>query len=114
MLTFFEKLKAKEKKDPGTLEKIFSSHPTTGKRVEKARKLLVRFPGRDEYMVSTSEFSEIKDKLQAITSAQNIGGDDGVPTLKRKPTLKRGDEGSGGGEKDDGVPTLKRKPGSDN
>ncbi|HET9529771.1 MAG TPA: M48 family metallopeptidase [Blastocatellia bacterium] len=108
MLSFFEKLKSKEKKNPGTIEKIFSTHPTTGKRVDKARTLLARFPERDESMVSTSEFNGIKEKLVALTDAQRTGlGDDGMPTLKRKPTLKRGEE-----ERD--VPTLKRKPGSDN
>ncbi|HWP43844.1 MAG TPA: M48 family metallopeptidase [Blastocatellia bacterium] len=115
MLSFFEKLKAKEKKDPGTLEKLFSTHPATGKRVEKARKLLLRFPDRDEYVVSTSEFDSIKDRLIALTRAQNIGGgDDSMPTLKRKPTLKRGDSGTARDEKEEGPPSLKRKPGSDN
>jgi predicted Zn-dependent protease len=115
MLAFFEKLKAREKKNPGTLEKVFSTHPTTGNRLEKARVLLARFPDRDEYTVSTSEFNGVKDKLVAITNAQNIGrGEEGMPTLKRKPTLKRGDSDAEGGEKEKDLPTLKRKPGSDN
>ncbi len=114
MLSFFEKLKSKEKKKPGTLEKVFSSHPPTGNRIEKARTLLVRFPERDEYMLSTSEFNNVKERLLAITSQSKLGnGDNSGPTLKRKPTLKRGDsESRDDSEKD--KPTLKRKPDSDN
>jgi predicted Zn-dependent protease len=114
MLSFFEKLKAKEKKKPGTLEKVFSTHPATGSRIEKARALLVRFPERDEYTLSTSEFNTVKDRLLAIVNQSRLDkGDSTGPSLKRKPTLKRGDSESD----DDSVkdkPTLKRKPDSSN
>jgi predicted Zn-dependent protease len=109
MLTFFEKLKAKEKKEPGTLAKVFSTHPTTGKRIDKARTLLARFPSRDEYMVSTSEFGAVKEKLLAITNAQKVVGEKGgAPTLKRKPASTDGE-----GNRDKEPPTLKRKPEND-
>jgi predicted Zn-dependent protease len=115
MLSFFEKLKSKEKKEPGTLAKVFSTHPATGSRIDKARTLLTRFPERDEYTVSTSEFGAVKEKLLALTSQSKLdGGDKGGPTLKRKPTLKRGDKDAGEEEGAPDKPTLKRKPSSDN
>jgi predicted Zn-dependent protease len=108
MLSFFEKLKAKEKKEPGTLAKIFSTHPTTGKRIDKARGLLERFPDREEYTVSTSEFSGVKQRLLSLTNQNSLGnGDKGAPTLKRKPTLKRNPDAEDEGERE--KPTLKRK-----
>ena len=108
MLSFFEKLKAREKKKPGTLEKLFSTHPATGDRIEKAHDLLVRFPDRDEYTVSTSEFRDIKAKLLAITNQAKLNSA-GAPTLRRKPTLKRNDGDATDAEPSD-KPTLKRKP----
>ena len=109
MLTFFEKLKSKEKKDPGTLAKVFSTHPATGKRIDKARTLLVRFPGRDEYTISTSEFAQVKEKLLTVTNQQKVGDDKGgAPTLKRKPARTDGE-----GDADKTPPTLKRKPEND-
>jgi predicted Zn-dependent protease len=111
MLNFFEKLKSKEKKEPGTLAKVFSTHPTTGNRLDKARKLLERFPNRDEYVVSTSEFGAVKEKLLAITNQSKLGTDDGAPTLKRKPSR---DNSDGSEESDRDKPTLKRKPSSGN
>src|SRR6185503_13007879 len=86
MLSFFEKLKAREGKEPGKLAKLFSTHPATGKRIQNARTLLLQFPERGEYTVSTSEFNESKNKLLGLTHQQKIGaGDGGPPTLKRKP-----------------------------
>lgn len=113
MLSFFEKLKAREKRNPGTLEKVFSTHPATGNRIDKARKLLAQFPDRDEYTISTSDFNTAKDRLVAIQSQTQLGKGDSGPTLKRKPTLKRSDSDSDAGSDKD-KPTLKRKPDSDN
>ena len=108
MLSFFEKLKAREGKDPGKLAKLFSTHPATGKRIQNARALLSRFPERGEYTVSTSEFNESKNKLLAITHQQKLGsGENGPPTLKRKPGTT--EAGSDDGSTKD-APTLKRNP----
>jgi predicted Zn-dependent protease len=112
MLSFFEKLKVREKKKPGTLEKLFSTHPATGDRIQKAQQLLVRFPERDEYTISTSQFNDIKAKLLALTTQAKLGSEGG-PTLRRKPTLKRNDGDPSEAEPRD-KPTLKRKPASDN
>lgn len=115
LLNFFEKLKAMEKKEPGTLAKVFSTHPTTGTRLEKARALLARFPDRDEYTITTSEFSAVKQKLLALTNQQKLEkGEPGAPTLKRKPTLRRGDSDPGDSDSEKNPPTLKRKPDSNN
>jgi len=105
MLHFFEKLKAKEKTEPGTLAKVFATHPTTGKRMEKARSLLTRFPDQDEYVISTSEFQSVKEKLLTITNQRQLH-DNGAPTLKRRPTLRRSE---GGDDEVKDPPTLKRR-----
>jgi predicted Zn-dependent protease len=111
MLSFFEKLKLKDRKEPGTLAKVFSTHPTTGKRIEKARDLLVRFPERAEYTITTSEFDAVRNKVLSLTNHQRLdGGGSGPPTLKRRPETKDPSEG----DSEKAPPTLKRKPSSDN
>jgi predicted Zn-dependent protease len=45
LITFFEKLRASEKKNPGTLKKVYRTHPMSKDRIEEVQKLLVRFPG---------------------------------------------------------------------
>ncbi|HEX5083059.1 MAG TPA: M48 family metallopeptidase [Blastocatellia bacterium] len=94
LITFFEKLQAKEKKKPGTLSKLFSTHPMTGSRIEQVRELIVRFPERSEYQINTSEFGQVKSRILAISAPTRGSGrdDSGRPTLKRRPRTTSGDE----------------------
>lgn len=87
LITFFEKLQAQEKRRPGTLAKVFSTHPLTGDRIKEVRELIVRFPEKNEYQISTSEFGNVKSRLLAASAASRPvnNGDDRRPTLKRRP-----------------------------
>src|SRR5262247_2172316 len=87
MITFFEKLEAKEKKKPGTIAKVFSTHPMTGDRITEVRKLVARFPEKQEYAINTSEFGEVKSRLVSASMAKHTTGErDSRPTLKRRPS----------------------------
>ncbi|MEN3334192.1 MAG: hypothetical protein V7641_3557 [Blastocatellia bacterium] len=111
MLSFFEKLKAKERKEPGKLAQVFSTHPTTIDRMEKARLLLARFPDRDEYTLTTSEFQMVKSKLLALYSNQKLENKGkAAPTLRRKP---RQDDPASSDDSVKDKPTLKRKTGGE-
>jgi predicted Zn-dependent protease len=116
LITFFEKLQAKEKKKPGTLAKVFSSHPMTGDRITEVRELIARFPDRADYQVSTSEFAQVKSRLLAssASSASNRSvsrdAEGKRPTLKRRPPTTT-DDGVSDSEPPE-RPTLKRRDGS--
>ncbi|MGH9945495.1 MAG: M48 family metallopeptidase, partial [Pyrinomonadaceae bacterium] len=93
MATMFEKLAAKNKKKPGFFAKTFSTHPQSLDRLESSRQLVSRFPEREEYVVSTSEFQRVKGRLMRLSNAKasttgdlSGGNEDGGP---RRPTLKR-------------------------
>ncbi|HEY6401932.1 MAG TPA: M48 family metallopeptidase [Blastocatellia bacterium] len=109
LITFFEKLQAKEKKKPGTLSKLFSTHPMTGSRIDEVRELIVRFPERSEYQFNSSEFSQVKSRIIAVTAPTRGSGRDssGRPTLKRRPQTTT-DDGATGSETND-RPVLKRR-----
>ena len=92
-LTFFEKLEKKEKGKPGTLSKLFGTHPPTPDRITKVHDLLVRFPDRDEYTVTTSDFDRVKSRLLAITNARTIDASGNRDTGPKRPTLKRRKDG---------------------
>ena len=63
-VSFFEKVPALEKKQPGTVPKIFATHPPTPDRIEAAQKeISTILPAREEYIVSTSEFDLVKRRL---------------------------------------------------
>ena len=92
MATMFEKLEAKNKKKPGTIAKLFASHPAPPDRRSNAIALAARFPERDEYVISSSEFQRVKNRLLRLSNARAsstgaiAGSEDGTPG---RPTLKR-------------------------
>ena len=108
-VSFFEKIQAMEKKKPGTLSKAFDTHPQTPDRIEKSqdeiRKIL---PAKQQYVVTTSEFDEVKSRLAAIENKHKVidEKDSNKPSLRRtaNTTDKSGDTKS-----DDDRPTLKRR-----
>jgi predicted Zn-dependent protease len=96
MATMFEKLEAKNKKKPGLISRAFASHPAPPERRASALALAARFPERDEYVISTSEFQKVKARLLRLSNARASSSGDlqpgengppGRPTLKcRQPT----------------------------
>ena len=126
MATMFEKLEAKNKKKPGTISKLFADHPAPADRRQAALNLAARFPEREEYVISSSEFQRVKNRLLRLSNARvtNTGaiaaGDDdtpGRPTLKRRqptPDDSTTTNPDGTTPKTDstkpGAPTLKRNP----
>jgi predicted Zn-dependent protease len=92
MSTMFEKLASQNKKKPGFFSKAFASHPQSIERLEASRSLIARFPEREEYVLSTSEFQRVKARLLRMSNARAsstgdiAGGADGAPG---RPTLKR-------------------------
>ena len=113
---FFEKMKADEKRKPGTMSKLFRSHPPHGKRIVKVQKTIDSLlPNKPEYVVSTSEFLDIKRQLSATVTRgarKRAEEDPDRPTLRRAPsgdpTIPADDEGLGTEEEED-RPTLKRR-----
>ncbi len=114
-IDFFEKMKADEKRKPGTMSKLFRSHPPHGSRIKKVQATINELlPRKPEYVVSTSEFLDVKRQLSAslVRTKGKDEGDPNRPTLRRAPTgdttIPTDDEGPET-EEDDGRPTLKRR-----
>jgi predicted Zn-dependent protease len=114
-ISFFEKLQAQEKKRPGSIPKIFSTHPPSGDRIQKSQQTIATIlPAREEYIVSTSEFDLVKARLFQIQSVSKAQEDDpNRPTL-RKRTEREADKDKNKDQKtddkDDDRPVLKRRP----
>ena len=67
---FFEKIQALEKKKPGAVSELFSSHPMTDDRIQAAQKnIQENLEARPEYVVNTSEFNHVKARLAMSTTA---------------------------------------------
>ncbi len=120
-ISFFEKIEAQEKKKPGAIAKAFSSHPMTPDRVSHAQQEMATvLPPREEYVVNTSEFDQVKSRLASIENKHKIQNDKSNadrPTLRRStadnPTNNGTGTGTGTGtQNDDDRPTLKRSDSS--
>ena len=89
MATMFEKLASQNKKKPGTLAKLFSSHPQSLDRRDASLALVARFPEKEEYIISTSEFQRVRAHLMRLTNAKAGVTTDVDDTESNRPTLKR-------------------------
>ncbi len=114
-VTFFERIQADEKRRPGTIPKVFSTHPPTPERIENAQKEIARIlPARQEYIVTTSEFDSVKGRLRNIMFSRKVSDNaPGKPTLRTKTEQsKKQPTGNDPNSTDDDRPTLKRRPDS--
>jgi beta-barrel assembly-enhancing protease len=108
-ISFFEKIQAKEKKKPGTLSKAFATHPQTPDRIAKSQEEISKIlPARQQYVVTTSEFDDVKTRLAALENRRKIVDQKD----NSRPSLRRTSNPSKSGSKDDSGddrPTLKRR-----
>jgi beta-barrel assembly-enhancing protease len=85
-VSFFEKIEAEERRHPGSIPKVFSTHPPTPERVQKAQEEIASIlPTRDEYIVTTSEFDLVKARLGRIENRLKL---DDKKAAGDKPTLR--------------------------
>src|ERR1043165_9508105 len=115
---FFEKIQSLEKRKPGTVSKVFSTHPMTDDRIKAAQdeiqKILAPKP---EYVVNTSEFNDVKARLAMMHNRRKVDTDDpSRPRLRRAPGSGTGppdtnEDGKKPKTDQDERPTLKRREG---
>jgi hypothetical protein len=86
MVSIFEKLDALEKHKPGALSRAFSDHPATPDRIAAVeQEIATILPARPDYLVTTSEFDQVKARLARIQNKRGIQDKRGG----NKPTLRR-------------------------
>jgi hypothetical protein len=119
-------VQALEKRKPGLVAKAFSDHPQTPDRILHTQEEIARIlPAKDDYLVTTSEFDDVKARLARIEDKRRLIDTKGgaKPSLRRASTTPDGSGGSSGsgsstgtqtgsttgGDSGDGPPTLHRR-----
>jgi predicted Zn-dependent protease len=88
-ISIFEKLESLEKKNPGSVARIFSTHPMDAARIQKTEQEIARIlPARPEYVINTSDYTAIRQRLIGLEIERNSGKKSG----EDHPTLRRRDE----------------------
>jgi predicted Zn-dependent protease len=115
---FFEKIESLEKRKPGAVAKVFSTHPMTDDRIKAAQNEMQKdLEPKPEYVVNTSEFNDVKARLAMLHGKRKVDNTDpSRPTLRRAPGTGNGpvDENEDGTKPktdQDDRPTLKRRDG---
>ncbi len=112
-LGMFAKIVREQRRDPGSVPSVFMDHPPTPDRVIKAEKeIKTILPKRQEYLVSTSEFQEVKARLNTLLgSMKKNAKNENKPTLIRREPNSKQPAGSGqsGGQDNSKPPVLQRR-----
>lgn len=113
-IAFFEKIQTLEKRKPGVVARVFSDHPQTPDRILHSQEEIERIlEARDQYLVTTSEFDDVKGRLARIQNKRRL-----IEPKEFKPSLRRASAGAESGvqegyEHEEG-PTLHRREDREN
>jgi beta-barrel assembly-enhancing protease len=122
-VSFFEKLQARENAKR-KVSGLFSTHPQTEERVAETKKNIENFlPPREQYLVTTSEFSKVKALLAKLENERTPSERDRAPSLRRpapgrrtprdeepKDSAKDGDTKPAETERDEDAPPVLKRP----
>jgi len=106
-VSIFEKLESLRKTKPGAVARVFASHPMDSDRIDKAEKEIPRIlPAKPEYVVTTLEYSQVRERLLAQEERRKSGDPDGRPVLRVRPGDGKNDDPAG---KADDRPACERR-----
>ncbi len=113
-LAMFAKITEEFHSNPGSVPSVFMDHPPTKERIIKAEEEIKNIlPNRKEYLVSTSEFQNVKARMKTLLVAMKRNKKDkNAPTLlRRKPKTPPQSTGkpSGQDQGNDQPPVLRRR-----
>jgi beta-barrel assembly-enhancing protease len=105
-VALFEKLESLEKKKPGRFGKLLSTHPPDGERMTKVQQeIQTILPSRAEYVVNTSEYAAMRERLFRERPRRN--GQPDRPTLRKRSTSGTPEPGDTAPPED--RPTIRRR-----
>lgn len=100
-ISLFEKIESLNRKHPGFVDRIFSTHPMDADRIEKAESEIQRIlPARAEYIVNTSEYAAMRERMLRLEGKRK-SEDPSRPVLRRSTTQEKPSE--------EDRPTIKRR-----
>ena len=105
-VSMFEKLEALKRTRPGLASKLFSTHPMDSDRIDKTQKEIDRIlPSKPEYVITTSEYHNIRERLIASQNRRKTDENDNRPRLRVAPGAGQ----PGQPDDNDDRPTIRRR-----
>jgi len=82
IISIFERLDALNRRKPGTLSRLFATHPMDEDRIQRAQKEIEEIlPPRDEYVVTTSEYHDMRQRVFQMEALKKPDPQDNRPRL---------------------------------
>src|ERR1035441_244375 len=110
---FFEKIETLEARKPGSVSKVFTTHPMTDDRIKASQEEIQKdLKPKPEYVLNTSEFNDVKARLALLHGRRKLdtNSDPNRPTIRRAPGAGTGPVDNETTNTDaDERPTLKRR-----
>jgi predicted Zn-dependent protease len=104
-LSIFEKIESLRKTKPGLMARVVSTHPMDADRIRKTQEEIQEtLPAKPEYIVSTSEYRAMRDRLIGLGDRPKSDYQDARPRLRVAPGSGAPPEQDGGGQQ----PTIRR------
>ena len=111
-IDMFEKMMSLEKRKPGSIAKVFSTHPLNEDRLRKTQAEIEKIlPQKAEYIVNTSDYMEVRGRLLAMENRRKMRStekDSNRPVLRHTPGSGSA-PGEPGEDASDDRPTIKRR-----
>lgn len=106
-IDMFEKMMSLEKRKPGSIAKVFSTHPMNGDRLKKTQAEIQKIlPQKAEYVINTSEYVEVRQRWLAIENQRKVRSTEKNPA---GPVLRRAPGSGAPADGNDDRPTIKRR-----
>jgi predicted Zn-dependent protease len=80
---FFERIDAREKQKHGFIARAFSTHPMNDDRIRRTEAELETLPPKNDYILTTSEFDQVKAHLIRLTRGRSINEGKSGPVLRK-------------------------------
>jgi predicted Zn-dependent protease len=111
-VAFFGRIMDVQRRSPDSGPTVFLDHPMTGDRIIKSEEAIKGvLPVKTSYLVSTSEFADVRDRLLAnMKRRKQQKSEDEKPTLqKRNPTNDSRTQGEPASNDSEKPPVLRRR-----
>src|SRR6516225_4636553 len=84
VISVFEKLDALNRRKPGAVSRLLSTHPMDADRIRRAQKEIQEIlPAREEYVVNTSEYHDMRQRVFVREAHKKPDPQDNRPTLMK-------------------------------
>ncbi len=84
----FERLEAAERRKPGSVSRLFNTHPLTADRLQKTQENIAELlPGKPQYVITTSDYEDMRKRLIRLQNPEKVEAVDRTRPKSRRRVI---------------------------